>query len=111
WIFFAWLVYHAAWLWLPKLTAGAEPARARIALRDELGTLLHATPHAVGLTALGVHLAAAVPRLAVALGWASAPEGRRAARLSGLVLAVGFFVLYAQLAGWHAAGRGTVWPL
>lgn len=111
WIFFGWLLYHAAWLWLPKLTTGGEPMRAWIAMRDGMGTWPHAIAHAVGLTAMTVHLWAAVPRLAIALGWVGSPEGRRAARLSGLILALGLVLLYAQLAGWHAAGRGTLWSL
>ncbi len=110
WVFFGWLLYHAAWLWLPKLSAN-EPLLAWVALRDRLGTWPHAIAHAIGLTAMTVHLSAAAPRLAIALGWVSSPEGRRAARLSGLIVALGLLFLYAQLAGWHAAGRGTLWSL
>lgn len=111
WVFFAWLLFHAGWLWLPKLTSGGEPMLAWIAMRDGMGTWPLAIAHAIGLTAMTVHLWAAAPRLAIALGWVGSPEGRRSARLSGLIFAIGLFVLYAQLAGWHAAGRGTLWSL
>lgn len=111
WIFFGWLLLHAGWLWLPKLTRGAEPMLAWTAMRDGMGTWPLATAHALGLVAMTVHLWAAAPRLAVALGWVASPEGRRAARLSGLIVALGLAILYAQLAGWHAAGRGTLWSL
>jgi hypothetical protein len=109
WLFTGWLLYHAAWLWLPKFLEGSEPLRAWAALRDGLGRWPHAIAHAVGLTAFAGHAWTSVPRLAVVLGWASSPEARRAARLSGLIVACGMLLLYAQLAGWHAAGRGTIW--
>ncbi len=111
WIFFGWLVYHAGWLWAPKLLEGEEPLVAWVTLRDGMGTWPHAILHAVGLTAFAVHLTSSIARLAIALSWVSSPEGRRAARTSGLILALGLFVLYAELAGWHAAGRGTIWPI
>ncbi|HJL14488.1 MAG TPA: hypothetical protein RMH99_02460 [Sandaracinaceae bacterium LLY-WYZ-13_1] len=111
WIFFGWLVYHAAWLWLPKLVEGSDPTRTWLRLRDGLGLWAHAIPHAIGLTAFVVHLWAAGPRLAVVLGAMATPSTRRAVRLSSLVIAVGLGLLYAQLAGWHAAGAGTVWPM
>jgi hypothetical protein len=111
WVLFGWLLYHAAWLWAPKLLEGSDPIRTWQRLRDGMGTWAHAVPHAVGLTAFAVHLWAAVPRAAVALGGAGAVTNRRALRLSGLVVALGLALLWAQLAGWHAAGAGTVWPM
>ncbi len=111
WVFFAWLIYHAGWLWLRKLTSGSEPLLAWMALRDGLGTYPHAILHAIGLTAFTVHFTASIPRLAIVLGVARTRESRRAARLSGLIVALGLLLLYAQLAGWHAAGRGTIWSL
>lgn len=111
WVFFAWLVYHIVWLFGPKIAEGSEPLRAWLFLRDGLGTWVHAVPHAIGLSALAVHLWAAIPRTAIVMGWAPTPESRRAARLVGGIIGVALLVLYAQLAGWHAAGAGTVWPL
>lgn len=111
WLFFAWLVYHAAWLWLPKLVEGSDPVRAWERLRIGMGSWPHATLHAIGLSAFFVHLAAAVPRLFISLDWAETVENRRTARLCGGLIAALFLVLYAQLAGWHASATGTVWPL
>jgi len=111
WVLFFFLLVHAAWLFLPKLTEGSEPLLTWLRLRDELGTWPLATVHAVGLTALAVHVWGAVPRAALVLGWGETPQARRAARLSGGIVAVGLLVLYAQLAGWHAAGTGTIWPI
>lgn len=111
WLLALFVLYHAAWLWLPKLTSGSEPLRAWTALRASLGTWPHAIAHAVGLTALAVHVWSTAARLPILLGWAETPETRRAARLSGLIVAAGLLLLYAQLAGWHAAGRGTVWSI
>jgi hypothetical protein len=110
-VFYGWLLYHAAWLWLPKLIEGDEPLRTWLTLRDGMGTWLHATLHAIGITAFAVHLFAAVPRAALALGWAGGPEARRAARLSGAIMSLGLLLLYAQLAGWHAAGAGAIWSV
>ncbi len=109
WLFALWVLYHAGWLWTLKLLAGAEPLRTWVVLRDELGTWIHAGAHAVGLTSLAVHVWATLPRLVVAYGLAQRPQGRREARLSGLIVAVGLLLLGAQLVGEHAAGRGTLW--
>lgn len=111
WIFMLFVLYHAGWLWLPKLLEGSEPLRTWTVLRGGLGAWPHAIAHAVGLTAFAVHTWASVPRLAIVLGGVSAPESRRAARLSALIVAAGLLLLYAQLAGWHAAGRGTIWSM
>lgn len=111
WVFFLFLLVHMAWLFLPKLTEGSEPLRAWLRLQDGLGTWPMAIVHALGLTGFAVHVCGAVPRLAIVMGWVPTPESRRAARLSGLIMAVGFGVLYAQLAGWYAAGAGTIWPM
>lgn len=111
WVFMGWLLHHATWLVAPRLLRGADPWASWVALRGQLGTWAHAVGYALGLTGLAVHTWSALPRLAVAYGWVWTPEGRRAARLSGAILAIGLFLLYAQLAGWHAAGRGTVWSI
>lgn len=111
WTFFAWLSYHVAWLWLPKLLEGSDPLRTWLRLRGGMGLFGHAIPHAIGLTAFTVHLWATGPRLAVAFGVDASAPNRRAIRLSGLIVALGLLALYAQLTGWHAAGTGTVWGL
>jgi hypothetical protein len=111
WLFAAWLAYHVAWLWGPKLVGSAEPLRVWVALRERLGTWPHAAAHAIGLTAFAVHAAASIPRLALAFGWLPSASARRAARLSGLIVALGMSALFVQLAGLHAAGRGTLWSL
>ena len=110
-VFFWFLLVHIAWLYIPKLTEGSEPLRAWLRLRAELGTWPLTIVHALGLSAFAVHLWAAVPRLMIVFDWAPTAESRRAGRLSGLIVAVGIVVLYAQLAGWHAAGAGTLWPM
>lgn len=110
-VFFAWLLYHVGWLVWPKLAQGSEPLRTWVQLRDGMGTWAHAVPTAVGLTGFALHVWAALPRVGVVLDVARTPEMRRALRLSGLILALGFVLLYAQLAGWHAAGAGTIWSL
>ena len=111
WALMLFVLYHAGWLWLPKLLEGSEPLRTWTELRSGLGAWPHAIAHAIGLTALAVHTWASIPRLAIVLGWVSGPESRRAARLSALIVAAGLLLLYAQLAGWHAAGRGTIWSI
>lgn len=111
WLLMLFIVYHAGWLFLPKLVDGSEPLRAWMSLRQSLGSWPHAIAHAVGLTALMVHIGASLPRLCIAFGWAQSAEARRAARASGLIIGVGFLLLYAQLVGWHAAGRGTIWSI
>ena len=111
WVFYLWLAYHVVWLFGPKIAEGSEPLRTWLYLREGLGTWVHAVAHAIGLTAFAVHVWGAVPRTAIVMGWAPTPESRRAARLIGWIVGVALLVLYAQLAGWHAAGAGTVWPL
>jgi hypothetical protein len=111
WVLLAFLAYHAAWLWVPRVLGGAEPAVAWAQLETSLGSWAHATAHAVGITALAVHLAFAPARVLVAYDLLGDAEGRRAARLSGAVVAVLLFVLYGQLAGWHATGAGTFWSV
>ncbi|MGF1467235.1 MAG: hypothetical protein ACFCGT_14005 [Sandaracinaceae bacterium] len=107
----AFLLYHAAWLWLPKLPSGGDPVLTWVRLETGLGLWVHAVPHAIGITAFAVHVWAAPVRLLVASGWADTAETRRALRLSTGIIALGFFALYAQLAGWLAAGVSTMWPL
>jgi len=111
WVLFFFVLVHAVWIFAPKLIDGSEPLIAWLRLRDELGTWPLATVHAVGLTALAVHVWGAVPRAAILLGWGETPQARRAARLSGGIVGVALLILYAQLAGWHAAGTGTIWPI
>ncbi|MEC7525187.1 MAG: hypothetical protein VYE22_35215 [Myxococcota bacterium] len=111
WLFFAWLVFHVGWLWWPKLVEGSEPVRTWAQLRGGMGAWVIAIPNAVGLTAFGLHVWGAIPRALAAFELAGEPSTRRTARACGALLAVGFVVLYAQLAGWHAAGAGTLWSL
>lgn len=111
WIFLAFLIVHVAWLWAPKLGEGAEPLRTWMRLRTELGTWPLALAHALGLTGFLLHAAAAPVRIGIVLGGLPTPESRRAARLSGLIVALGVVILFAQLVGWHAAGTGTVWSM
>lgn len=111
WVFLFFLVVHVVWLWVPKLTEGAEPLRTWTRLRLELGTWPLAIAHALGLTGLLLHGAAAPTRLAVVFGGLPTAQARRAARWSGLIVVLGFVVLLAQLVGWHAAGTGTVWSM
>lgn len=111
WVLLCFLVVHAVWLWLPKLTEGSDPLRTWLRLRDELGTWPMAIVHALGLTALGLHVWAAPVRMGIVFDWLPTPESRRAARLSGAIVALMVLVLLAQLVGWHAAGAGTVWPM
>ena len=105
------VLYHAGWLWLPKLLEGSEPLQSWQRLRDGLGTWPHAIAHAAGVVALAIHVWQAPPRLAIALGLVERPELLRALRVSGLIVAIGLAALYGQLAGWHASGAGTFWPL
>lgn len=110
-VFALFVLYHVAWLWLPKLVEGSDPVRTWLALRDGMGLFAHTIAHAIGLTAFAVHLWQSIPRLAAVAGLGRSPEQRRAARMSGLILAIFALLLFAQLAGWHAAGTGTIWPI
>lgn len=111
WLFLFFLVVHVGWLWLPKLTEGAEPLRTWMRLREELGTWPMAVVHALGLTGFVLHGAAAPIRVATVFGGLPSPQARRAARWSGLIVVLGVALLLAQLIGWHAAGTGTVWSM
>ncbi|GAB5542625.1 MAG: hypothetical protein SangKO_023850 [Sandaracinaceae bacterium] len=111
WLFFAWLLFHVGWLWWPKLVEGSDPIRSWIQLRAGMGAWAIAIPNAIGLTAFGLHVWGAVPRALVAFGLGAEPSTRRTTRLCAGLVAVAFVVLYAQLAGWHAAGAGTLWSL
>lgn len=110
WVLLAFAAYHVVWLWVPRV-GGLELAALWARLEMHFGRWLHAIPHAVGLGALAVHVTFGPVRLLVAQGWLVDAEGRRAARLSGGIVAVLLFVLYGQLAGWHATGVGTFWSL
>ena len=111
WVLFWWLLVHLVWLFMPKLTEGSEPLRAWLRLRDGLGTWPLAIAHALGLTGLAVLVWATPVRLAIMNGWATTPEARSSARLSGAIMAIAWLVLLAQLVGWHAAGAGAIWPM
>ncbi|MCC6874013.1 MAG: hypothetical protein IT378_06870 [Sandaracinaceae bacterium] len=109
WALLAFVAYHALWLAMPRL-AGGDALEAWLRLR-QLGSWSHAALHAIGLTGLAIHLWTALPRMAIALGWAQSPETRRGARVSALLVAALFLLLYGQLAGLHASGTGTLWSL
>ncbi|MFK7985388.1 MAG: hypothetical protein AB8I08_05110 [Sandaracinaceae bacterium] len=104
------LLYHIAWLWLPQ-PGSEDPEQTWSMLHQSLGTWPHVIGHAIGITALAVHVWQSVPRLALVLGLVQRAEMLRALRVSGLIVGVGVLFLFAQLAGWHASGTGIVWPL
>ena len=108
----AFLLAHIVWLWLPKLIGSSEPVETWVRLRGSMGTWPMSVLHAVGMTALAVHVWQSVPRLAIVLDLVDGrPDILRALRASGLIVALGLILLYGQLAGWHASGAGTFWPL
>ena len=111
WSLAVFALYHAAWLSLPTLLGRSGPSATWSRLMDGLGTWPHAAAHAVGLTALTIHLWQSVPRAALTFGRVERAETRRAIRAGGLVLGLTLLALYAQLTGWFAAGAGTVWPM
>lgn len=111
WSLAVFALYHAAWLSFPTLMGRSGPSATWARLLDGLGTWPHAAAHAVGLTALTIHLWQSVPRAAMTFGIVERAETRRAIRVGGLVLGLTLLAMYAQLTGWFAAGAGTVWPM
>lgn len=102
---------HVIWLWLPHALGRASLAEGYEALRIAAGTPLLLVVHAVGLSAVAVHVAAAVPAWLVASGLVVTRQGRRSAALVSAGLGGCILVLSVQLYGWHATGAGTVWPV
>jgi succinate dehydrogenase/fumarate reductase cytochrome b subunit len=104
-------VLHALLLWLPRMTGRASLLEGYELLRTATGTLPGLVLAAVGLTAFSFHLAAGlVPALSL-LGALRTAEARQAARLVTTGLGACALILGVQLAGWHATGAGTVWPV
>lgn len=104
------LLYHVAWLWLPQ-PGSEDPTQTWSTLHQSLGTWPHVIGHAIGMTALAVHVWQSLPRLALVLGLVQRAEMLRALRISGIIVGVGILLLFAELAGWHASGTGIIWPL
>jgi succinate dehydrogenase/fumarate reductase cytochrome b subunit len=108
-IFF--LLVHVVHLWLPKLTRGASAAETWFALTHAVGQPWMLVLYAIGLMAIAIHLAAAIPAALAAVGRIETAEQRRSALLVSSVFAACVWVLAAQLTGWLGTGRGTFWPI
>jgi succinate dehydrogenase/fumarate reductase cytochrome b subunit len=106
-IFF--LVIHVGHLWGPKIVRGATELETWRALTVDLGRPWMLVLYAVGLSAVALHLAAALPAALRALGWIESEEARRSSYLVSSVLALCVWLLAAQLTGWLATGHGTFW--
>jgi len=105
------LAVHVGTLWGPKVFASATELQTWRTLQVGLASPAMLVFHAVGLTAVAVHLAASLPAAFVALGWVRSDEGRRSAWLVASVFALCVWVLAAQLVGWIGTGTGTFWPI
>jgi succinate dehydrogenase/fumarate reductase cytochrome b subunit len=104
------LAFHVGHLWGPKIVRGASELETWRALTVDLGKPWMLVLYAVGLTAVAIHLSAAIPAALRALGWIG-DAGRRPAVLLSSVFAVCAWLLAAQLTGWLATGHGTFWPI
>jgi hypothetical protein len=104
------LLWHLGWLWGAKVM-GASFVELYDAMQRTLGLPWALVIHAIGLAAVGWHLAAALPDGLEAAGIVSSPEGRRSTRIVTLVIGLCLFVLTAQLTGWLGTGTGTFWPI
>ena len=107
----AFLVLHVGWLWLPRALGQASLGEGYEALRVAAGTPALLVVHAVGLSAVAVHVAASLPAWLVSAGIVTTRVSRRSAALAALGLSACLLVLSVQLYGWHATGAGTVWPV
>ncbi|MDQ3035877.1 MAG: hypothetical protein M3Y87_25970 [Myxococcota bacterium] len=107
----AFLVLHVGHLWGPKLVRGASELEAWSALTHDVGRPWMLVLYAIGLTAVALHLAAAIPAALGALGWVVTDSARRSAVLVSSVLALCVWILAVQLTGWLATGAGTFWPI
>lgn len=102
---------HAAHLWLPRALGRASHLESYETLRTVTGTPLGIALTALGLTAFCAHVAASIPTALLVLGVGEARDTRQSVRLVSTGLSACVFVLAVQLAGWHATGTGTVWPI
>lgn len=107
----AFVAIHVAHLWGPKLVRGASELETWSALTHDLGTAPMLAIYAIGLTAVAIHLAVAIPAALESLGWIARPPARTQALLVSTVFALCAWVLAAQLFGWLATGHGTFWSI
>lgn len=107
----AFLVLHVGHLWGPKVVRGATELEAWSALTHDVGRPWMLVLYAIGLSAVALHLAAAIPAALAAVGWIVSDEARRSAVLVSTVLALCVWVLAVQLTGWLATGTGTFWSI
>ncbi|WP_236606974.1 hypothetical protein [Sandaracinus amylolyticus] len=104
------LAIHVATMWAPKL-AGADLVAQWVTLTHALGRPEVLVLHAVGLTAISLHLVVAIPAALEALGLVRSERGRRSAMLVAATFALCAWVLAAQLVGWLGTGAGTFWGI
>lgn len=107
----AFLVIHLAQLWAPKLISGASTTEQWVVLTHALGRPEMLVIYAAGLSAISLHLAAAIPAALEALGLVTTPEGRRSTMLVSVTFGVCAWILAAQLVGWLGTGAGTFWAI
>lgn len=107
----AFLVVHVGWLWLPRALGQASLGEGYEALRVAAGTPALLVVHAIGLSAVAVHVAASVPAWLVSSELVTTRGARRSAALAAAGLGTCLLILLVQLYGWHATGAGTVWPV
>lgn len=105
------LIIHVGWLWAPRAIGRVSLAEVYEALRIAAGTPGLLLVHAIGLSAVGLHVAASIPAWLVATRRVTTRATRRSAALVSSGLALSLLVLLTQLYGWHATGTGTVWPI
>ncbi len=104
------LLWHVGWLWGAKLL-GAQPVELYDTLQRTLGLPWALVVHAIGLTAIAWHLAAALPDGLEAARLVRTAPGRRSAYVVSVAFGACLLVLYAQLVGWIGTGAGTFWPI
>lgn len=102
---------HALTLWLPRFLGQASLAQGYELLRTASGLPAGLLLAAFGISAFVVHVACVVPSAVLLVGGGTSRDTRQAARLVGVGFAVCLLILFTQLAGWHATGTGTVWPI
>lgn len=102
---------HAGHLWGPKVIRGASLAETWWSLTHDLGHPAMLVLYALGLSAIALHLAVAIPEALVAMGWVSTAPARRQATLVASVFAICAWILAVQLTGWVATGHGSFWSI
>jgi len=105
------LVFHVGQFWAPKMFGGATDLETWRTVTHAVGRPVVLAAYALGLTAIAVHLTAAIPGALAALGWLERPEARRGAVLVAAVCALCLWALAVQLTGWVGTGHGTLWPI